>query len=92
MAKKANAVKVRMESSAGTGYRYYKKSKRSGVQLVPVLYISGMGPNADWDVFAKQVPENILKVIKKKYDKKTECLSISNLQCDPENLVIWPHA
>lgn len=25
MAKKGNAVKVRMESSAGTGYRYYKK-------------------------------------------------------------------
>ena len=25
MAKNANAVKVRMESSAGTGYRYYKK-------------------------------------------------------------------
>lgn len=25
MAKKASYVKVRMESSAGTGYRYYKK-------------------------------------------------------------------
>lgn len=25
MAKKGGAVKVRMESSAGTGYRYYKK-------------------------------------------------------------------
>lgn len=25
MAKKANAVKIRMESSAGTGFRYYKK-------------------------------------------------------------------
>ena len=25
MAKKANAVKVRMESSEGTGYRYYVK-------------------------------------------------------------------
>lgn len=25
MAKKGNAVKVRMESSAGTGFRYYKK-------------------------------------------------------------------
>jgi large subunit ribosomal protein L33 len=25
MAKNANSVKVRMESSAGTGFRYYKK-------------------------------------------------------------------
>jgi large subunit ribosomal protein L33 len=25
MAKKAGAIKVRLESSAGTGYRYYKK-------------------------------------------------------------------
>lgn len=25
MAKKGNVVKVRMESSAGTGFRYYKK-------------------------------------------------------------------
>ena len=27
MAKKGNTVKVRMESSAGTGYRYYKKKE-----------------------------------------------------------------
>jgi uncharacterized SAM-binding protein YcdF (DUF218 family) len=58
----------RIAASGDVWYRYWEEAQRSGThgtpkKKAPVLYISGMGHQAGWAAFAKQLRPGVLKAI-----------------------------
>lgn len=61
--------KGRISAAADLWYRYWEQVHRPGVpgvaspNKVPVLYVSGMGHQANWNVFARQIRRGVLDVV-----------------------------
>jgi uncharacterized SAM-binding protein YcdF (DUF218 family) len=64
--------KGRIVASGDIWYRYWEQGKRyletknpdQPAPVTPVLYISGMGPQSTWNVFARQLRRGVLEVIR----------------------------
>jgi uncharacterized SAM-binding protein YcdF (DUF218 family) len=56
----------RIAAAGDVWYRYWEhglREKAAASRKPPVLYISGMGPQSNWNVFAKNVRRGVLEVI-----------------------------
>ncbi len=56
----------RIAAAGDLWYRYWEYSQKSGpiLEKVPVLYFSGMGPQAKWNIVAKQLRRGVLSAIR----------------------------
>jgi len=57
----------RIAAAGDLWYRYWEKAHReqaAGPLRTPVVYVSGMGPQSNWNVFARQVRRGVLEVIR----------------------------
>ena len=59
----------RISSAGDLWYRYWLLSQQKGssVKKVPVLYLSGMGPQASWNVLSRQLHPEVLLVIQRSH-------------------------
>ena len=61
--------KGRISAAADLWYRYWEMAHRPATpgfappEKIPVLYVSGMGHQANWGVFARQIRRGVLEVI-----------------------------
>lgn len=53
----------RIAAAGDLWYRYWEAASRDEAKL-PVLYVSGMGPLANWNVFARQLRRGVLESLK----------------------------
>jgi uncharacterized SAM-binding protein YcdF (DUF218 family) len=78
--------KGRISAGADLWYRYWENAHRPVVSepsQMPVLYVSGMGHQANWTVFARQLRRGVLEVI------HPENVVIENESTNTEENAIW---
>jgi uncharacterized SAM-binding protein YcdF (DUF218 family) len=78
--------KGRISAGADLWYRYWENSHRTeegAPTPIPLLYVSGMGHQANWTVFARQLRRGVLEVI------RPENVVIENESTNTEENAIW---
>jgi uncharacterized SAM-binding protein YcdF (DUF218 family) len=54
----------RIAAAGDFWFRYFEREETGSIEAAPFLYISGMGPNSNWNTFAHSVRPGVLKAMK----------------------------
>ncbi len=75
--------KGRISAAGDLWYRYYEAHQVDSENPLPILYFSGVGPQANWSTLGKQLRPGVLKAL------KPENVVIENQSTNTEENALW---